>query len=111
MNQTIQERVRCILSHAKLPKSFWGEAVKITVDIINLLPSVPLEGVILKEVWSKKKASYNHVRCLVVEHSSTFLRMNEPSLTQRQRNSFTLDLQEMNLDTDYGNPTNTKMES
>jgi len=39
-----------MLSHAKLPNSFWGEAVKIAVDIINLSSSVPLKGDIPEEV-------------------------------------------------------------
>lgn len=38
MNRTIGERFRCMLSHAKLPKSFWGEAIMTAVDIINLTP-------------------------------------------------------------------------
>ena len=50
MNRTIKERVWCMLSHAKLPNSFWGEAVKIAVDIINLSSSVPLKGDIPEEV-------------------------------------------------------------
>ena len=33
MNRTIEKRVRCMFSHAKLPKSFWGEATKTTVDV------------------------------------------------------------------------------
>lgn len=44
MNRTIGERIRCLLSHAKLPKSFWGEAMRTAVDLINLSPSVPLKG-------------------------------------------------------------------
>ena len=43
MNKFIIERIRCMLSHAKLPKSFWGEAMKTAVAMINLSPSVPLE--------------------------------------------------------------------
>ncbi|KAI5313673.1 hypothetical protein L3X38_042849 [Prunus dulcis] len=31
-----------MLSHAKLPKSFWGEALMTAVDLINLSPSAPL---------------------------------------------------------------------
>ena len=62
MNRTIEERVRCMLSHAKLPKSFWEEVVKTTVDIINLSPSVPLDGAIPEESWSKQKVSYNHLK-------------------------------------------------
>ena len=62
MNRTIEERVRCVLSHAKLPKSFWGEAIMAVVDIVNLTPSIPLEGAIPEEVWTGKKASYNHLK-------------------------------------------------
>ncbi|KAL6326351.1 hypothetical protein AAG906_007856 [Vitis piasezkii] len=43
MNRTICDRIRCMLSHAKLPKSFWGEAMRKTVDLINLSLSYPLE--------------------------------------------------------------------
>jgi transposase InsO family protein len=43
VNIIIYERIRCMLSHAKLPKSFWGEAMKTTIDMINLSPSVPLD--------------------------------------------------------------------
>ena len=50
MNRTIAEKVRSILSHAKLPKSFWGEAVKTAVDLINQSPSRPLNGDIPEEV-------------------------------------------------------------
>jgi transposase InsO family protein len=38
MNRTIVERVRTMLSHAKLPKSFWGETLMTAVDLINLSP-------------------------------------------------------------------------
>jgi len=44
MNRTIEKRVRCMLSHAKLPKSFWPEAMFTAVYLINLSPLVPLDG-------------------------------------------------------------------
>ena len=50
MNRTICDRIKCMLSHAKLPKSFWGEAMRKIVDLINLPPSYPLEGDIPKRV-------------------------------------------------------------
>lgn len=71
MNRTIEERVRCMISHAKLSKSFWGEAVKTAVDIINLSPSGPLNKGIPDEVWSGKKISYDHLKvfgCLAFVH-------------------------------------------
>jgi len=62
MNRMIAEKVRSMLSQAKLPKSFWGEAVRTAIDLINLSPSRPLNGEIPDEVWYGKKASYGHLR-------------------------------------------------
>ena len=44
MNQTIMERVRSMLAHAKLPKTFWAEALTTVAYVINRSPSVPLDG-------------------------------------------------------------------
>ena len=41
MNITIEERIWCMLSHSKLPKSFWGKVLRTTIDLINLSSSVP----------------------------------------------------------------------
>ena len=35
MNRTLLERVRCMLFHANLPKSFWGEAISTAAHVIN----------------------------------------------------------------------------
>ena len=43
MNRTIMERVRSMLAHAKLPKTFWVEALSTTTYMINRSPSVPLD--------------------------------------------------------------------
>ena len=50
MNYTINDRIRCMLSHAKLSKSFWGEAMRTIMDLINLSPLVPLDGDVLERV-------------------------------------------------------------
>ena len=42
MNMIIVERVSCVLSHAKLPKSYWGGALMTTVYLINRSPFFPL---------------------------------------------------------------------
>ncbi|KAK4438639.1 Retrovirus-related Pol polyprotein from transposon TNT 1-94 [Sesamum alatum] len=47
---------------AKLPNQFRGAAVKSVVDLINILPSVPFDKEIPEEVWSRKKASYSHLK-------------------------------------------------
>ena len=40
MNRTIMERVRSMLAHAKLPKTFWAEALSTTTYVINRLLSM-----------------------------------------------------------------------
>jgi len=50
MNRTINDTIRCMLSHAKLPKALWGEALRTTVDLVNLSPSIPLNGDVLDKV-------------------------------------------------------------
>lgn len=41
---------------------FWGEAMRISSYLINLSPSVPLEGDVSKQVWRKKDVSYKHLQ-------------------------------------------------
>ncbi|PKI48983.1 hypothetical protein CRG98_030570 [Punica granatum] len=62
MNRTIVERVRCMLSQAKLSKSFWVEAMRTAIDLINLTPSVALDGDVPQQVWTEKEVSYKHLR-------------------------------------------------
>ena len=71
MNQTIMERVRSMLSHAKLSKSYWAKAMYTMVYLINISPSVPLKGDVSHRVWTGKDVSYHHLRvfgCLVYMH-------------------------------------------
>ena len=51
-----------MLSHAKLPQSFLGEAMRTVVKLINLSPSYPLEGDILERVWIGKFVYFEHLR-------------------------------------------------
>ena len=62
MNRTIMERIRSMLSHAKLPKRFWDEALRTAVDLINLSPSIPLDGDVAEHAWSGKEVSYKHLK-------------------------------------------------
>ena len=62
MNRTIVERIRSMLSHSGLPKSFWAEAANTAVYLINRSPSVALDGGIPEVLWSGKKLSYDHLR-------------------------------------------------
>jgi hypothetical protein len=56
---------------AKLPKSFWGEAMKTAVDLINLSSSVPLNCDFSQRVWTGKDVSFEHLRvfgCMAFVH-------------------------------------------
>ncbi|RDY03371.1 hypothetical protein CR513_13054, partial [Mucuna pruriens] len=56
MNRTLIERVRCMLSEARLPKNFWGEALYIAVHVINLSPIVALNIEVSDKIWFGKDA-------------------------------------------------------
>jgi transposase InsO family protein len=62
INRTIVEKVRCMLRMAKLPKSFWAEAVQTVCYLINRSPSVPLDFDIPERVWTGEDASYAHLK-------------------------------------------------
>ena len=71
MNQTIMEKVRSMMLHAKLLKSYWAEAKYMTIYLINRSPSVPLKGDVPQRVWTGKDISYQHLRvfgCLAYMH-------------------------------------------
>ena len=41
------------------------------MDLINLSPCIPLDGDVVEHVWSRKEASYKHLkvlRCCAVAH-------------------------------------------
>ncbi|URE18214.1 Retrotransposon protein [Musa troglodytarum] len=52
MNRTIMEKIRCMFSQAKLPKRFWDEALRTTVDVINLSPCTALDVDVAKH-WNE----------------------------------------------------------
>ncbi|RDX77794.1 hypothetical protein CR513_42027, partial [Mucuna pruriens] len=62
MNRTLIERVRCMLSKARLPKHFWGEALYTAVHVINLNPTVALNTKVLDKIWFGKDIKYDHLR-------------------------------------------------
>ena len=60
-----------MLSHAKLPKHFWGEAMRTAGDLVSLSPLVPLDGDIPQRVCTGKDVSFEHLRvfgCRVFVH-------------------------------------------
>jgi hypothetical protein len=49
MNITLTERVTAMLSHAKLPNSFWYEAFNYAMYVLNLSPQFLLQVIFLRE--------------------------------------------------------------
>ena len=62
MDKTLVERFRCVLSEAKLPNSFWAEALNTVTYVINLSPVVALDGDVPNKVWFNKDVSYDHLK-------------------------------------------------
>lgn len=63
MNRTLIEKVRCMLSHSGLGKSFWAEALSYATHIVNRLPASALYEKTPKEVWSGELVSdYDSLR-------------------------------------------------
>ena len=54
MNRTLGERVRCVLSEAKLANSFWAEALNTVAYVINLSP---LDSDVPNTAWFNKDVS------------------------------------------------------
>ncbi|WVZ25912.1 hypothetical protein V8G54_004456 [Vigna mungo] len=61
INRTLIERVRCILSEAKLAKHFWGEALLTSVRFINLSSAIALNSEVLDKTWFDKNVTYDHL--------------------------------------------------
>ena len=55
------ERVRFLLSDAKLLNSFWGEALLTDAHVINLSPAVALQSNVPNSVLYGKDVSYDHL--------------------------------------------------
>ena len=71
MNKTLLERVRCMLIHIRLSKSFWGEAVTTAAYVINRSPSAAIGFKTRYEMSHGHKPSLEHLRvfgCIAYTH-------------------------------------------
>ena len=57
INRTLVEKVRCMLSTARVGRQFWAEALEYACHLINKLPSATLEGKTPVELWSGSHAN------------------------------------------------------
>lgn len=62
MNQTIVERARSMRLHVGLPNQFWANVVNTTSYLLNWGPSVPLDGGLPEEAWTKNEVNIKYLR-------------------------------------------------
>lgn len=60
-NRTIMERIRCMLIDSGLEQSFWGEALKTGVYILNVIPKMKC-GKSPNELWNGEKDNLQRIR-------------------------------------------------
>jgi hypothetical protein len=88
LNRTLLEKVRCMLSQAKLHKRFWAEALNYACHILNRLPSTTLSGKTPIELWSGKVAQdYERLR---VFGCDAYYHVKESKLDPRARKAIFL---------------------
>ena len=80
MNRSILEKVRCMLSNSKMPKSFWAEAASTACYIINRSPSIALDKKTPMEVWNGSPAAYNNLK---IFGCPTYVRVDNGKLEPR----------------------------
>ncbi|KAG8482954.1 hypothetical protein CXB51_021884 [Gossypium anomalum] len=71
MNRMIMKKVRCMLSNANLPKSFWAKAASTACFLINRSPSVAIEKKTSQEIWPGNPTNYSDLKifgCPVYAH-------------------------------------------
>ena len=56
INHSLLEKARCLLSNARLDKSFYAEAIVYANHLINELSLTAIGGKTPLEVWSEKAA-------------------------------------------------------
>ena len=77
LNRTLMESARTMLFHAKLPLSFWAEAVKCATYIWNRSPTSALANKTPHECWFGKKPDLSNIRvfgCISYVHVPKELR-------------------------------------
>ncbi|KAK9928322.1 hypothetical protein M0R45_025465 [Rubus argutus] len=61
-NRTVMNMVRAMLSEKKVPKSFWPEATRWCIHVLNRSPTLVVKNMTPEEAWSGEKPSVDHFR-------------------------------------------------
>ena len=100
MKKTLVEGVKCVLSQAKLPNSFWAEALNTVAYVINLSPVVALSGDVPNKVWFDKDVFYDHLNVFGCKACVHFPKNERSKLdVKKLSNASSLVMVKMSLDT------------
>ncbi|KAA0060416.1 retrotransposon protein, putative, Ty1-copia subclass [Cucumis melo var. makuwa] len=72
MNRTLIERVRCMLSEAKLPEDFWVESLATATYTTNRSPSISINMKTPEEMWKGSAPDLSNLktfRCTIYIHT------------------------------------------
>ncbi|KAK9076273.1 hypothetical protein SSX86_004606 [Deinandra increscens subsp. villosa] len=61
-NRTVMEMTRSMLKSMKVPETLWGEAVRHTVYVLNMLPTKGVKGLTPYEAWKKRKPTVQYLK-------------------------------------------------
>jgi hypothetical protein len=78
-NQSVVEKVRCLLKSMNIPRKFWGEAVQIDVYLLNRAPTKSLDDKTPFEAWFGRRPGVKHLR---VFGCIAYAKKLRPSLTK-----------------------------
>ena len=62
MNRTIMEKAQTMLLEARLPESFWAEAVNTAVYLHNRSATKSLDNMTTYEAWNGLKPDLSHIK-------------------------------------------------
>ena len=81
-NRTLKDMVRSMINHSSLPKSLWGEALKIAVYILNRVPSKAVAKSPYK-LWTGKNPNIRHLHVWDCPTEARPYKLNERKLDSR----------------------------
>ena len=72
-----------MIDDSGLTKTFWAEAARTAVYLLNRVPTVALEGVTPQEAWSNRKPSIAHLRVFGCKASMHIPKKNRNKLNMK----------------------------
>lgn len=102
-NRTLLDMVRSMISHSTLPESFWGEALKTAVYLLNRVPTKAVAKTPY-EMWTGRKPSLKHLHVWGCPAEARPYRPNEGKLDSKTVSSYFIGYSERSRGFKFYNP-------